>query len=160
MVRELGETKICSKCRREKPLSEFHKDRTNKHGVRTSCSSCNKEYARAYRLKNPDKEKIKERNRIYYRQRFRDSKEERERSWRRQGISLTYCEYEKMLQESEFRCDICNTHQDDLNCSLSIDHCHKTGEVRGLLCRKCNSAIGMLDDNPELLNRALNYLTK
>jgi hypothetical protein len=42
---------------------------------------------------------------------------------------------------------------------LSVDHNHKTGRVRGLLCKRCNVAIGMLDDNPKLLARALEYLS-
>lgn len=43
---------------------------------------------------------------------------------------------------------------------LSVDHCHLTGKVRGLLCRKCNSAIGLLSDSPEMLRKALLYLER
>lgn len=39
-----------------------------------------------------------------------------------------------------------------------IDHCHKTGRVRGILCGNCNKAIGLLEDNPVFLTNAINYL--
>jgi hypothetical protein len=43
---------------------------------------------------------------------------------------------------------------------LFIDHCHTSGKVRGLLCQKCNSGLGMFNDNIETLNEAIFYLTK
>lgn len=42
--------------------------------------------------------------------------------------------------------------------SWSIDHCHKTGKVRGLLCKTCNTGIGHLKDDPNILRSAINYL--
>ncbi len=58
------------------------------------------------------------------------------------------------------KCDICGIGELKLGCSLYLDHCHSTGRLRGFLCRPCNSAIGLLKDSPELLNKAIKYLTK
>lgn len=43
---------------------------------------------------------------------------------------------------------------------LNVDHCHETDAVRGLLCSKCNFAIGLLDDNPEYATKAAEYLRR
>ena len=50
-------------------------------------------------------------------------------------------------------CDICA-----VSCSFSVDHNHKTGAVRGLLCGSCNRALGLFHDNPALLRKAATYL--
>ena len=50
-------------------------------------------------------------------------------------------------------CDICHKKH-----SLTVDHCHKTGNVRGTLCGSCNRAIGLFQDNKEFLTRAVKYL--
>lgn len=69
------------------------------------------------------------------------------------GIDIE--DFEKMVDSQGGRCKICNTIPDK---KLCVDHCHKTGTIRGLLCSKCNSGIGMLQDSPELLENALKYL--
>ena len=66
---------------------------------------------------------------------------------------VTRGEHNEMLKRQNFRCAICVR-----KVKLVVDHCHKTGEIRGLLCSKCNSALGMLRDNTFLLEKALNYL--
>lgn len=43
---------------------------------------------------------------------------------------------------------------------LCVDHCHETGEVRGLLCSKCNTAIGMFQEDINVMYRAIEYLSK
>lgn len=80
---------------------------------------------------------------------------------RRYGI--TYQEYCDMLDAQNGRCAICES--EDAQSSrtygkLFIDHCHTTGKVRGLLCSKCNHALGQLNDDVGLLNKAIAYLTK
>ena len=64
--------------------------------------------------------------------------------------------FDEMLQEQAGRCLIC---EEPLR-HPAVDHCHETGKVRGLLCRRCNTAIGGLHDDPALLQRAIEYLTK
>lgn len=65
-------------------------------------------------------------------------------------------EYGRLFVEQAGRCAICETPQGDK--LLVVDHDHDTGEVRGLLCAKCNSAIGLLGDSPSNLAAAIIYL--
>lgn len=73
------------------------------------------------------------------------------------GLSIE--QHEAMLIKQGYRCYICDTHQDDTRFGkLSIDHCHKTGVVRKLLCPQCNTALGQARDNPGTLRRMAAYL--
>jgi Recombination endonuclease VII len=73
---------------------------------------------------------------------------------KRFGMSLL--EYELRLALQNGACAICKKTPRGLLC---IDHCHVTGKVRGLLCRKCNSALGFYDDDPKLVQAGADYLT-
>jgi len=53
-------------------------------------------------------------------------------------------------------CDICSS---DGNGKICVDHCHKTGQVRGFLCTQCNFLIGLAKDDPKILQKAKKYLT-
>jgi hypothetical protein len=55
-------------------------------------------------------------------------------------------------------CAICGIPEDKLNYFLSIDHNHKTKKVRGLLCHTCNRGIGLLKDNINILQKAIDYI--
>lgn len=74
---------------------------------------------------------------------------------RRYGITLA--DKERMHVEQSGRCGICQ--RDDI-WRLVVDHCHETGKVRGLLCDRCNQAIGALGDCAESVERALRYLRR
>ena len=67
-------------------------------------------------------------------------------------------EYETLLKAQNGRCAICGTRLP--KGSLVIDHSHKTGDVRGLLCISCNTGLGMFKDDPDLLQEASLYLIK
>lgn len=58
-----------------------------------------------------------------------------------------------MLAEQNGLCKICNRNKE-----LVVDHCPKTGKVRGLLCGKCNKGLGHFFDNKNYLKQAINYL--
>ncbi len=72
------------------------------------------------------------------------------------GITLE--EYNRMLAAQDGVCWICKGIVTSKKGNLLVDHCHKTGKVRGLLCTKCNAGIGGLGDSIEMLERAIEYL--
>lgn len=74
-------------------------------------------------------------------------------------INLSYEEYKKMFILQKNTCAICGQKEMVLK-SLSLDHCHKTGKVRELLCQKCNTGLGMFRETPDLLKKAIKYLRK
>jgi len=70
----------------------------------------------------------------------------------RYGIGIE--EYEALKDQQDGKCSICETEGH----VLYVDHCHDTQKIRGLLCHKCNTGIGMLQDSIELLKKAQRYL--
>ena len=73
---------------------------------------------------------------------------------------ITINDYDNMRIEQNYRCKICDIHEDDLTKGLVTDHCHTTKRVRGLLCTKCNVALGLFKDNKDSLINAIEYLTE
>lgn len=67
--------------------------------------------------------------------------------------------YDKMMLEQDNKCCICHIELDKCK-QISIDHCHTTGDVRGLLCSRCNLMLGMVEDNTDILESAIKYLSK
>lgn len=76
------------------------------------------------------------------------------RMWR-YGISQT--QFDQMLAEQGFGCAACGE-MDPGEKGWHVDHCHASGIVRGILCRKCNLMIGYADHHPEVLQGAMRYL--
>lgn len=118
-----------------------------------------------WRRKNP--EKVKQ-----YRQTYKERHPEKytEKNFRTKvyflrQVNLTFDEFKKLLIKQKMVCAICgkpesSKHQSGTIRLLSIDHCHKTNKVRGLLCKKCNSGLGMFGDDITLVEKAVKYLKK
>lgn len=66
--------------------------------------------------------------------------------------------FTKMFEKQDGACAICSESLDKRGSGTHIDHCHTNGQVRGLLCRQCNIAIGCLKDDTSLLDRAKAYI--
>lgn len=142
--------KACSHCKRIKPVSEFWIER-RRNKPKSICKKCSVIKAREWREKNPDAGK----------ERYQKEKlQVRERHLlRKYGMSLT--QYEKLLSSQGRKCAICGkTELSQYKSVLHVDHCHKTGAIRGLLCRGCNHILGTVDDDPEILLKAIAYLLK
>ena len=74
------------------------------------------------------------------------------------GITLD--QYKELFEQQEGKCRICGKHSDECPRSLDVDHNHTNGKIRGLLCNKCNQALGLFNDNVDTLRRAIEYLEK
>ena len=80
----------------------------------------------------------------------------RERSWR-YNYNLEREDYKSLLAFQGGGCSICRTPPPDGR-YLAVDHDHATGAIRGLLCTNCNTALGVMGDDPERLRHAIAYL--
>lgn len=104
-----------------------------------------------------DEEEILEARRERIRKRFRSPEGRNKYLKRNYGITLE--EYDEMFDEQNGVCAICGGISRDGK-RLSVDHDHETGKVRELLCMNCNTALGMLQDNVQIVLAAAQYLTK
>ena len=142
--------KYCKSCDTWKSVVDFHLDKTHSDGMRTECKSC-----RRARVSQEQRLADIERVKGYKRKTFR-SRQNTHLKWA-YGIDLAA--YEALLHKQGGVCAICQKPEVKKNATrLCIDHNHQTGEIRGLLCHKCNSAIGKLGDSPALVAAALRYL--
>lgn len=133
------ETKYCPDCRQELPASEFGRNSSAYDGLTNYCKTHHTERGRLNIAKNHGSGKA-------YRLRYRH------------GISIE--QYEQMLIAQNHKCAICKEYpKDNLKNPWHVDHDHKTGKVRGVLCHSCNTALGNFNDSVEILRRALEYLT-
>jgi hypothetical protein len=140
--------KICKECQRQLPLTDFPhtKSSNGKRYAQPICKSCNssperlaarREYTKKWKAANPEK---------------RD-KSKRRHHWKKQGIDPDIAE--AYYQNHDGACEICGKTTDK---RLMMDHCHATGEVRGILCFNCNVGLGMFLDSTNLLDNAIKYL--
>jgi hypothetical protein len=101
---------------------------------------------------------------------------ERQREYRKQDpdryreydlkkhFGITLNDYNTMLKNQNNVCAICGNPETEV-CNkkeavrnLAVDHCHRTGKIRGLLCRGCNQGLGNFRDNPDFLAKAISYI--
>jgi len=129
--------KQCCECKEIKLEQEFYKRNDVRSGLSYRCKKCHNSKNDRDRKKIPDK----------YRNTQLMAK-----------FNMSLDDYNKLFQEQNGCCAICGKHQSELKKSLGVDHDHTTGKIRGLLCVKCNIAIGMFDEDLIMLDNAKIYL--
>jgi hypothetical protein len=159
--------KRCNKCHELKPLDEFYRLATMRDGHRNDCKACNlaakaaryranpdsaRERTRRWQLENP--ERYAEKQASYRRSGAKKVADRRSHLKRKYGLSLE--QYEAILAQQGGGCGICGRPPSG-RISLHVDHDHRSGRIRGLLCFVCNSSLGEFDD-PDLLQAALRYV--
>ena len=71
----------------------------------------------------------------------------------RRKFNLSETEYQELMKND--RCQVCER---DITNKKCIDHCHTTEKIRGVLCNNCNTALGLVGDNVQILSKLIQYL--
>lgn len=143
--------KKCCRCGETKPLDQFFARKGVKDGKTGSCKACNYVRLKAWKALHPDR--IKELDaRCYYANPERRLDRQRAKKYKLPGDK-----YRAWIAAQGGVCAICRR-PDGRGFQLSVDHCHDTDRLRGLLCSSCNLAIGALGDTAEKVERAVEYL--
>lgn len=169
--------RACTKCSKVLPATPnfFYRQKNGRNGLMARCKTCTDAINRE-RTKNADpqvlRDQSKRRSKKYYQKNIETIREKNrllsmkyrkdpvkneiiKARKRGNGAGLTPEELRLMLERQENKCAIC--------CSpnpTDLDHCHKTGIVRFLLCKHCNRGLGAFKDNPELLRKAADMLER
>jgi 23S rRNA G2445 N2-methylase RlmL len=113
----------------------------------------NKQYQKEYYFRNRVK-KLKARKLLYMNTPY-DVRLAKNNALKH-AYKITVEDYDKKLKEQNYCCAICNKHRDEFKRNLSVDHDHKTGKVRSLLCIICNTNVGVVEDKLEMIQKYLN----
>ena len=122
--------KTCGICKKEKSCTEFGLHSGTYDGLQATCNICIRLRSKGDRLKHK--------------------------------FGITQADYDLMLDSQAGVCAICHQAETRMKfgkpTQLAVDHDHKTGETRGLLCHKCNAGVGQFNDDPSLLRAATQYI--
>lgn len=160
--------KVCTACKEEKPLSEYHLAKAGKCGRRAYCKVCRKKKEKLYNVSPQSKKAERERCRAYRKtekgkaarakimgRNYERCEKRRAERTRERLYGLGGGEFDRLVESQGGKCLICDVVP---NTRLAVDHSHENGRVRGLLCSKCNLGLGCFKDNPQFLTRAAEYL--
>lgn len=133
--------RVCGMCKVLKPHGAFNRSSADRYGTCSICAECNRVKALAWGKKNASKRRATAK----YQHLF-------------QKYGLTRETFEMLLASQGSKCAICRD-QLNLHYRTHVDHSHRTGKIRGILCGKCNSGLGMFKDDADILAAALTYLS-
>lgn len=145
----LATSKRCLRCGGLMHLSDFPTDKSKLDGKSIYCSNCISKINKLRRSKPEYKVKRRKNSHKYIRA---------NREWRlKNKYGMTLSQFDSMFELQGRVCALCKSDKSD-NKNFVVDHCHKTGRVRGILCSYCNRALGMLRDDVTILKKAIEYI--
>lgn len=144
-------SKTCLRCDGIYSIADFGKDNSKPDNRMIYCRNCTRKINKANKSRPAFKESRKLKRRKY---------SDKERNWLlkyRYGITLE--EFNNMFELQGRTCALCDSSKSDSK-NFVVDHDHKSGKVRGILCSYCNRALGMFKDDVDILNKAIVYLKR
>jgi hypothetical protein len=159
-----GHTKACRSCEIDQPISNFNPSATNTGGSSYECLVCFKERHARWRKTNEDHVRQKSREQMR-RMRKAMPKEKRSkylRRWRlKRKYGLTEAAYDVIMAAQNASCAICLVKFEPVKRGWRapvVDHDHRTGAVRAILCLGCNTGLGYFNENAETMRKAAEYI--
>ena len=171
--------RICTACKIEKEETTVNFYKRGKSSIRKDgtipfhpeCKTCAKERVKAIsaaKYKCPEEKAKKQAYRKKHSKKLvaqakawkEDNPDKALDSYLKRRYGITLVDYTTIEAEQKFKCKICRTSDfsEGRGSRMVVDHCHKTGEVRGLLCHSCNVGLGNFKDDPRVLKKAIKYL--
>lgn len=154
--------KACSKCGVPKAPEGFYRRGT---GRQNQCIECSKAAAKDWYAANPDYRRTKAQewrkaNPDYVREYRKTNRRDIYLTESARKYGITREQFSKMFADQSEKCATCFKpfDWDDKQTKPHIDHCHRTGKIRGLLCNACNSVLGITNENVETLSNLIEYL--
>lgn len=146
--------KACNRCNEVKPLEAFAKAPSSIDGLNTFCKQCVKNYWNKWYSNSTDDKRAS--NNLTNKDWVKTEKGQQSLFRKRlKRYNLSESEFFSMVEACNGKCGICMDRDFE-----AIDHDHETGQVRGLLCKQCNMALGGFRDSIESLEAAITYLKK
>jgi len=148
--------KVCKRCGLTKEIDAFNFHYGKKDLHRNECKDCQKEWSKEYYKTIAVEER--EKRKLHY----KNNPKEAHNRHLMGKFKISRIDYERMLREQDGKCAICGSDKPSINGKkpkhFAVDHDHITGNVRALLCTKCNAGLGNYKDSPSLLRKAARYL--
>jgi hypothetical protein len=134
----------------------FYNCKNSPKGKHHRCKECAKKLPQTF---SPDQlERRRKTSAAWYRKNKNNLLPKMRSSSLKNNYGITDVEYEKILEGQGRVCKICGSDNPGRGKYFCVDHCHKTGKVRGLLCDNCNKGLGHFKDNISFLERAMTYV--
>lgn len=145
-------SKRCPKCEEEKPVEEFSPRRKGGQLRQPYCKPCSRSVNRDNYRRNGN-------NWVETRKRYEKTGKGKSRHYKHK-YGINEKEYRDLVDLFGGQCGICGKTEKEEGKRLSVDHCHTTGEVRGILCMDCNVSLGRMKEDPSLLREMIRYINK
>lgn len=128
-------------------LSRFHKNKNYKGGFHYYCKYCCRSYANKWNSENRHKRNTASKEWA------KKNPRKRNENWFKWRYKIDLSQYENMVIQQNNQCFICK-----IETKLFVDHNHSNGQIRALLCRHCNTALGFAKEDIQILSNMIYYI--